>query len=177
LVGGSLLLSFEGLKYCPATDVPAGNLIYLLRASEPPAIALRVDHPGGAAGTPYPAAIVLRDASQEDRMPLIDPACGKQECVDLRQRATVRWKATLAVVARGTPVSPDPGYLILIQNQVAITSFYAGGRGERQHWDVKTGAHVEVGQNDFCFITAWRLGVNGGDGAFVQLAEYPEDYE
>jgi hypothetical protein len=169
------MLSVEGLKYCPVSDVTPGNLIYLLRNSDP-MLALRVAHPGGTAGTPYAAAVVLRDISQGHRMPITDPACGTQECVDLGTRAIVRWKPTLAIVSRDKPVSPDPGYLVLIRNQLALTSYYAGGRGERLHWDIQTGAHVEVGQSDFCFITEWQLGAKGTEGSFVELAAYPGDY-
>lgn len=169
------MLSIEGLKYCPISEVPAGNLIYLLRDTGP-AVALRVDHPGETSGTLYAAAVVLHDASEGCRMPLTDTACGTLECIDWGVRPIVRWKHPLAMVARKKPVSPDPGYLVLVRNQVALTSYCTGGRGDRLYWDILTGAHVELGQSDFCFIAEWRLGVASADSSFVQLAAYPEDY-
>lgn len=170
------MLPIDKLNYRPMAQVPAGNLIYVLRETGP-TLALRVDHPPGATGTqPYPAAVVLLEAVGDSRVPVVDTGCRAQHCIDWGTRATVLWKHPIIAVARNSAERLAPGYLVLIGDQPAFSSFYPGGRGEPMYWNVLTGQRVEPGQFDFIFIAQWRLGVIAADGSFLPLADYPEAY-
>jgi hypothetical protein len=171
------MLPIDKLSYRSIIDVPAGHLIYLLRPAGP-VLALRLEHPGGSTGAPsYPAALVLRGIGNKRYMPLVDAGVSKQQhCLDWGMRALTLWKHPLELLAQHTKTELAPGYLIVVGDQTALCSYYAGGAGERMYWNVRTGTKVEPGKEPFAFIAGWRLGVSAADGSFLKLAAYPTDY-
>lgn len=171
------MLSMEGLSCGPVAGAKLGHLIYVFRDTGP-AVAIRLEHPAGsAAGSePYAVALVLHDEARGRRMPLVDRACRAEMCVDWGVPPTVVWDHPLDLRPRHVVVTPDPGFLLLVGAQPSISSYYAGGRGDRMYWDLKTGQSVEPGQFEFVTIAKWKLGVMDTGGSFVQLAAYPDDY-
>jgi len=171
------MFPIDCLRYVRMGDVTPGNLIYLMRDSGP-VVAIRVNHPKGETGREsYPAALVLHDSASGDPMPLTDPGCGNQHCIDWGVRSTVLWQHPLSVGQPNKRVRPDPGYMLLIGKQPVMTSYYTGGRGNLLHWDVLTGELIDPGESPYCVIAAWRMGAIARDGSFIQLARYPTDYE
>jgi hypothetical protein len=169
------MLCADKLRFSRLNDIPSGNLIYVLRDNGP-ALALRVAHPPGVAGqaVAFPAAVILCDLAQGRRMPLTDPGLANRRCIDWGVRPLVRWTHPLAL-SPGVPV--DPGYLVLTAQQLALTSHYVGGQGDRLHWNLLDGAYVVPNEAASCIIGAWTLGVEDANGAFVQLTKYPDDYQ
>ena len=170
------MLPMTGLSHRRVSEVRAGNLIYLLRQLGPE-LAIRVDHPPGApGGQTFAAAVVLHDSVGRRRMTLVDGGCRAEICIDWGISPTLLWEHPLDARPRTVEATPDPGYLVLTGDQLALTSYPAGGRGYRMYWNVYTGTAVEPGASDFAIIAHWRLGVTANDGSFLQLAEYPNDY-
>jgi hypothetical protein len=168
------VLRADKLRFSRLNEIPSGHLIYVLRDTGP-ALALKVEHPPGAANqaVAFPAAVILCDLVRGRRMPLTDPGLGNQRCIDWGERPVVQWTHPLALP--GEPV--DPGYLVLTAQDLALTSHYVGGHGERLHWSLSNGAYVVPNQPASCVIAAWTLGVEGANGDFIQLAKYPDDYQ
>ena len=170
------MLTFDALTFKSIDQIPAGNLIYVLRDKDAPTLALRIEHPaGGSEPAPFAAALILIDTVKERRMPLVDTTHRTNRCIDWGVRPTLLWDPPLELSPRNEK-PPETGYLLLAGEQLLITSLDAGGEGTKRYWDLKSGAAVELGGHPGVAIVKWRLGVAGSDGAFQQLAAYPKDY-
>jgi hypothetical protein len=167
------MLPIDGLAYRRTADVAIGNLIYAI--GDTAELGICIGHPPGTAGGQITKAVLrLGGTTKHGRMPIVDT--GISRCIDWGRRPEVRWTHPISLAPRNSQVPLAPGYLVLVGDRPSLSSQYTGGRGDTMYWNVLTGDAVTPGQSDFIFVTEWKLGVTGGDGHFVQLASYPDDY-
>jgi hypothetical protein len=168
------MFSMQGLAYRRIADTAAGNLIYVLD-SDGSQLALCIEHPPTQPGAnARHVALRLCCKTNHGPMPLIDT--GVSRCIDWGVRPTIRWNHPLEHLPRNSQQQLDTGYLLLVGDKPAITSYYNGGRGDTVYWDLLTGSPVEPGQDDFILLTNWTLGAMTADQSFLPLLSYPKDY-
>jgi len=172
------MLRVDKIAFRRMADITAGNLITYDRSSVS-MLGLRVDHPPqDGIGSAFPAAGILRQPLPGDRfLPLIDRTALNARCLDWGAPPEVRLDPASIVTRRAQLTTPTAGFLIVVEDHVAIATYPTGGFGDRLFWDLRTGEYVDPGARDFCVVTGWALGSADGDGRFLPLLTYPNDYK
>ena len=171
------MLLCDSLRHRRVSDVRLGNLVYVLRESKV-LPSLRVDSSKHQDDPAIPSVLILCDTtSQGERMPLLNSSIRNQYVVDTGLRPIVVLDSPPAFLPQNTSEELHPGYLVLGGDDVGLSAYAAGGRGERSYWSIAKGAEVDCGNVQMVFINRWRLGVKSPfDNLFVELLAYPKDY-